>query len=850
MLGAMGAYVIGVVRSATRLDTLTLETRKPVDRAFPWRVAHTCELRPLSPNARPELWTAWRALESVTAWDETTLEHVLTVLRATVPCADAPPDLPALGPEVHAPPEPRATAAHPRAFRGTKYRPPRPEQPDAVDLRPYLLTRRHTDQVLELLGQPRGVDPYVAWNHRIDATASFDPMFVMHLLPLFRECTWSDVGAFASLARSLQLHRDPELRSALASVYVAAGDSTRALGWWNHVLAHDPEQRLEAAKLVSTSGVARLPPVDPSVGALLVTLPADQQWWFYRGLVGGASPAYLESGLRLGALSRSNADETPPGRVDVSSIVEVTIERLARPIAEAGDAQYWRPHLWELCGYQPELIELLASDVFTSLHAEAALRLIRTAGSPRWDPETADEEWRVLAPKLPLLAEFTARLAPEYQHKFTEDMTEVYFWAVSNKRDVRYALARCVDLGLRVAKAPFGTTSVVGLVLPCMALAYDDDLQAWHDRKAICNAPDSSWLALEHACKRENQTRLLAPGLNALGQFAPKLFVSAFAKHPGALLQTADLLASISFESAEEVLAEYAKTPLADRGLADAPLEQLCESIAPIAAAGGPNPIRRALRLHLSGEKTLTEAQVRGHRERIVANLDLVRLAAIRQAVERRLAARVGVQKIDTPRARHAVAMLHHVDVHRRQLRRMLTATLAGDTEWKLRHPRTQEWLARHPKLDRDVWLAGIETRGEIEGIGEVRLAIESDPLEALKLGTYVGSCLGRGGRLEYSAAAVVLDVNKQVVYARDKRGSVVGRQLLAISEADELVCFYVYGTAKIELEPLFRDYDQKLAARLGIPLFGERDPDEDYEIAHILSREWWDEPPWVEAAE
>src|SRR5262245_23939592 len=129
----MCAYVIGVVRSAMRLDALTFETRESADRAVPWRVENSCELRPLPHNSHAELWTAWGALESVTSWDETTLEHVLTVLRTTVPCADSPADLPALGPEVYAPPEPRATAANPRAFRGTKYRPPRPAQPDAVD---------------------------------------------------------------------------------------------------------------------------------------------------------------------------------------------------------------------------------------------------------------------------------------------------------------------------------------------------------------------------------------------------------------------------------------------------------------------------------------------------------------------------------------------------------------------------------------------------------------------------------------------------------------------------------------------------------------------------------------------
>lgn len=167
---------------------------------------------------------------------------------------------------------------------------------------------------------------------------------------------------------------------------------------------------------------------------------------------------------------------------------------------------------------------------------------------------------------------------------------------------------------------------------------------------------------------------------------------------------------------------------------------------------------------------------------------------------------------------------------------------------WRLRHPRTREWIARHPRIDLSTWFAGFELRTEIAGVGALRIAIETDPLEALKLGTYVDSCLGRGGHFPHSAAAVVLDVNKQVVYARDERGAVVGRQLLAISEADDLVCFEVYGTAKPEaMQPAFGDFDRGLASSLGLRIFG--DPDDDYEIASILSHEWFDDGAWRGAA-
>ena len=126
--------------------------------------------------------------------------------------------------------------------------------------------------------------------------------------------------------------------------------------------------------------------------------------------------------------------------------------------------------------------------------------------------------------------------------------------------------------------------------------------------------------------------------------------------------------------------------------------------------------------------------------------------------------------------------------------------------------------------------------------------AVEHDPLEALKLGTYVGSCIGLGGQLSDSAAAVVLDANKHVAYARDARGAVIGRQLVAISEQDKLVCFWVYGTVeRAVLEPLFLAFDQAFSRALGLPLYGHpHDPSDAYAIASILSHEWWDDTAWT----
>lgn len=87
----------------------------------------------LSRDSLRELQVAWQRLSQVTVLDAAVAADIREVLATTIP-DDVhssiepwrPPVLPKL---------PRATAAHPRAFRGTKTQPPSQQQPPAVDLR-------------------------------------------------------------------------------------------------------------------------------------------------------------------------------------------------------------------------------------------------------------------------------------------------------------------------------------------------------------------------------------------------------------------------------------------------------------------------------------------------------------------------------------------------------------------------------------------------------------------------------------------------------------------------------------------------------------------------------------------
>ena len=773
---SVGTEVIGVVRGATTLHALSHEVGEPTDTDAPWRREQRCVLRPVETGP---LADAWRALAAVSVWDATTRAHVSRVLSESVPSGDAPGELPVLEEPV-APP--RATAAHPRGFRGTKYQPPKPRQAGPVDVRPYLLTRRHTELVLARLDAAMPAD-------------GFEPGLAM--LPMLR-----GKAELATIARALELHTRPELRAAMIGI----GD---APGWWSHVLAHDPEQRLEVAQLVSASGVATLPAFEPELAARIARLSGEQQWAIYQGLREGASSAYIGAGISLEAI---DWQKVPPGRVDVTALVEQVVSRLA-----LGHGSW----LWRLCGEYPVMIELLESDAFAALAPAAAGWLLWIAARVGWE-EVYPPECRALILDLPRFAERARRVTAAYQQKLVKDLCLIHLWASLNDADIEATLVACSEICVRLAAPPFSTESRLASVYPLIV-----------DVRAVVAAPDASWIALEEACKRFNQERLVMAGLDCLAEVAPELLSTTFSTSPGALVQTAGSLAALSFPEAATLLAPLA-TPIPARSLAE-----LCDFIAPIAAAGGPNPIRRALREHLDGTRLLSDEQLRGHHERIVAELGVVRLAAVRQAVDRVLAARIGSAQVAPP-MRHALSMLHRVRANRRPLTRMLEAIAAGDASWRRRHPRSQEWLARHPALDVELWTTGIELRGELPDIGEVRLAIEQDPLEALKLGTYVGTCLGQGGAYEHGAAAAALDLNKQVVYARDARGAVVARQLLAISEADQLVCFEVYGSRAANT--LFRAFDRAFADRLGLPI-----SDGTYTIATLLSQTWVDDGAWLD---
>ena len=137
--------------------------------------------------------------------------------------------------------------------------------------------------------------------------------------------------------------------------------------------------------------------------------------------------------------------------------------------------------------------------------------------------------------------------------------------------------------------------------------------------------------------------------------------------------------------------------------------------------------------------------------------------------------------------------------------------------------PRNHAWLARAATHMRaPPWLAPRQRTLEIAGVRHI-LCIEDDPLEVLRMGIPFDTCLAL--ETGFNADSTVLnavDINKRVLYLRDARGSVIARQLIAVSSDFGLLGYRLYCARGLDDRPAvtaaFHALCTDLADACGLP--------------------------------
>jgi len=835
-----GALSARLVRQAVAPDFGSRAAGARAAEAGAWYEIASCPLADLGPHLLPSkapLAAAWEALGAVagpTAEARAALRLVLaeTVLGGPIP--DPGPSLP-LGPEMPGR-RIRPTAAHPRAYRGTKLKPPQEKAQAPADLRPALCGTGRC----ALLGEPEAA--------RAAAEARLPEHFRVSLYPLVRRHTAAEVSEALALYWALRLDQDPARLAAAAALFGACS-GPNAAQWCRLAAALPEEHRTALLHLLLASGahavaVGDLAPLfrERLEEVLSGADPVYRAFWLLRGLLTGIAPEFLMAGYRLadahGVQNYAFHEVTRSGHFPAQA-VDALWQRLAP--AEGFYASFALT-LWRQCGEREGLGALIEAVPWTQYPPEIAYRYFCLYSNSYWDeplPAQAARKWPVIFRQRATVEALLREVPEDYQRKCLLHLEE-YFWQWDAPDELTAFLPDAFALTQRLCRPPFGTAADPSEVLTDFLAEPPAPLVA-----RFLAAPDRSFRRLESACRRENDARRIGRGTYTLTRTLPSFSVRCFESYPALLLKVARLLGCLSGPARAAVLAPFRASPLFGEDLAALPPAHAAALVEAHRDPGVFHPVPPKLRAHLAGTRTLAPAALARAAEQMTTQALRTALEMLEAAALRTLAQGYAVQPGPEP-VRHALQMERMADDNRRALRRLLRAHWGGRPDYALDHPRTRRWLAAHPRLDLAAWLQGAETEGEVGGgLGRVTLATERDLLEVLKMGTHVGSCLGLGGAFTHSAAAVALDINKQVVYARDAHGAVLARQLVALAEDDRLVCFSVYPLgAGPALKALFAEHDRRLSRALTLPLH-DANGDEDYEIAHVLSHSWWDDSAW-----
>jgi len=450
------------------------------------------------------------------------------------------------------------------------------------------------------------------------------------------------------------------------------------------------------------------------------------------------------------------------------------------------------------------------------------------------------EKWHYIRQQSNALESLLQDIPHKYHKKFLCYMRDFY-WYWDTKEDLCSYIPVAMTLAQRLAKPPFFSCES----LASEAITYFIDTPPPQLIERLFYAPDSSFANLEKICRSKNRTQLITNGMAVMLKAIPEFTIACFESYSKKLCTVAKLSGILRSPLRYSIIKQFSEHPLMKTPADSLPIHEYCDMVRTYCQDGVTSPIPKKLRAYVYEHYALSEQRILRYSQKLSRNLYATLLDLLERQIVYELQRHYPLAAKEGCNCEHTLQMMSLIDDNRRGFKRFLREYFSGNTKYLQTHHRTQAWRSAHSRIRFSAWTEGITLSHESKRHGPVRISVEHDPLEALKLGTYVGSCLGVGGSFTYSAAAVVLDDNKHVLYARNSHNNVIARQVVAISEEEQLVCFSVYpADADRELLTLFRNYDRCFADALGIEVY-EYEDDQEYSIRHILSQDWWDDMPW-----
>jgi hypothetical protein len=792
-----------------------------------------CPLTSVSIRLYPDkeqLLASWQYLSNVTALNAETLFHTLVILIETqLNFSAGGLPIPALNFNGHG-----TASAYSPAHRRTKKRPLRPSMPEPLNFCTYLCDRKSVKVILQNLSQywqaalellrEAGyetsalsaiggnklhlVDLYYAYHHSSIAFSARERLpqaFIKYLLPLLKGLSWHEVRYWLAIYWGLSLDKRKVLLITIMRLLVLSRNRTNIFRWCE-IIAFQPKKRQGIfATLLIKSGayIYKADRLSHEIferfnNVTSISCYSGRLYFFLLGLKKGITADYLLAGFQLA--NRYNKDFRFAKLNDCPSFPLAQVEDLIDYIKSSKNYYEKLPLvIWERCGELAGFSDLISDICWKKLSVEIAYKFLRLF-IDFIDHDVSGHElrkkWLFVRTEIREIGLRLFLIEKDYQEKFIEwiyDFTQ--YW--DSVEELRNFLPAAYVISARLCRPPFKKKNFSAEAISYFIYRTPADVT---DR--FLAAPDKSFLTLEKVCRSSNTDKLIANGIATMMKYLAQFTVDCFIHSPKRLLQVVKSLGCLKQPARNVTIIRFKdrETTIGDPGT-----------------------------ISVNGAVDCRESK----------------LARLEAMIMETLQGSFHITE-NCNKSVFSLQVLQLIDANIRPFKRFLKAFFSGKRDYILSHPVAQIWMQKHSEIDIELWSQGIEYTYESDYYGKIRIGLEKDPLEALKLGEYVGSCLGLGGAFIFSAAAVVLDINKQVIYARNSKNVVIARQLVAISEEKKLVCFEIYPINNdIEIKTIFRKYDISFARALGIKFFDGNKGDEGYTVENILSEEWWDDGAW-----
>lgn len=789
------------------------------------------------------LLNAWKELADADLTNHLTFDLVGLVLKNTYPVQANPNSLPGLLEAAREPVKPKSTAANPRAFKGTKHQPPKAPTQKSINLRPYLNSLQGIQQLILLNDSLKKEFPENSDPGQIEYL-SMPVDFRISFYQLLRDQSASLIKKFLRLYFDLGLDQDTSLKK-LCLRFLHKTSPYEAFGFLNHLQKANTENRIEILKQIFSE--LYLKDLTKQNHRLNETLDLaiefaefsslEKTWTLVlSGIRNEASYELMKFTLELHRdfhqyfIDEADFNYLYLKKTQLPLCCTHEIRNLLEYYSNFKDLkkfeQFGLRHaimLAEYCASSSENQKSFLTIAWKDIPAYAASRFVFGLNLKKWPSKST----LVIAQ---FLAKHKGGAKAQSLLNALEDLRDDDIISNENFPEFLSWLFKIEELD-HACEAYYGDLATIlykGL--------------HGKNKQRVLELPEQCFQQIFKACLRSNDANLISNAIKTIVQLAPEFTLDALEKSPKALMKTLKSMGCLNKSLREAVFKRFTKDPIF--ALKPAPEKNQNEQrhllkilIDSACAISIPQKIRIALTQNDDIAPDLLQRAVNEVTPHLLkSKLEFLEKLSLDSMSNR------DIMKMHN-KVRHAFKILHqnNHEPNARAFKKFLSHYLDGDINYLVNHERNQIWLKKNDCINFEPWLEGFQRRYHLGNDKTTfTIKIELDPLEALKHGTYAGTCTGIGGNYSWSALGTVLDINKKVVYAFNDRNQIICRQIVAVSKDRELVCYAIYPEeTKKEVKQLFAQYDKALAEAMGIKV---AELYADYAIESILTTYWWDD--------